>query len=416
MLTTFLGDVYQGRITMYNGKEVYIDVSNGFKAGIVENSKGSKKCNRMPYNIYNTYAESEKAKHTENMPVYAGLAGSAEIEITYPVIQRGFKPSANESLLTVKGRVLHCENVKEVTVNGQKTFFDNQGVFSQSVNLNNGDNYISVKAVGNNNSITVKDFIIERKGGLSAKTEPLAAPVADLPSGKYYALIIGMEDYNDPSINDLSQPLVDAGNIYKALTNYYTFYQSNVTFLKNPTKDEITASLEYYYNITNETDNLLIFYAGHGYWDKRFEQGYWLARDAARENRSTWLSNSTIRDYIRAMQAKHIVLISDACFSGSIFTSRDAFPASKAINQLYKYPSRKAMTSGTLTEVPDKSVFVKYLVKRLEENTEKYLSSEELFSSFKAAVINNSANGQIPQFGEVKETGDEGGDFIFIRQ
>jgi len=32
------------------------------------------------------------------------------------------------------------------------------------------------------------------------------------------------------------------------------------------------------------------------------------------------------------------------------------------------------------------------LVKRLEENTEKYLSAEELFSSFKTAVMNNSTN------------------------
>ncbi len=64
--------------------------------------------------------------------------------------------------------------------------------------------------------------------------------------------------------------------------------------------------------------------------------------------------------------------------------------------------------------VPDKSVFIEYLVKRLNENTEKYLSTEQLFASFKTGVINNSPNGQIPQFGDIRETGDEGGDFIFV--
>ena len=72
------------------------------------------------------------------------------------------------------------------------------------------------------------------------------------------------------------------------------------------------------------------------------------------------------------------------------------------------------MTSGTLKEVPDRSVFLLYLNKRLQENTQPYISAEELFSSFKTAVLNNSPN--IPQYGEIKDTGDEGGDFIFIKK
>jgi hypothetical protein len=85
-----------------------------------------------------------------------------------------------------------------------------------------------------------------------------------------------------------------------------------------------------------------------------------------------------------------------------------------AIQKLYELPSRKAMTSGTLTEVPDKSVFLQYLTKRLIENEDKYLPSEQLFFSFKPAVLNNSIN--VPQFGEIKDTGDEGGDFIFVKK
>jgi hypothetical protein len=107
------------------------------------------------------------------------------------------------------------------------------------------------------------------------------------------------------------------------------------------------------------------------------------------------------------------LLISDACFAGSIFKTRTIFPdADFAINKLYELPSRKAMTSGSLTEVPDESVFVKYLVDRLENNMEKYLSSEQLFNKFKIPVMNNS--NLIPAFGEIRDVGDEGGDFIFI--
>ena len=86
--------------------------------------------------------------------------------------------------------------------------------------------------------------------------------------------------------------------------------------------------------------------------------------------------------------------------------------ASKDIQLLYKMPSRRAMTSGTMTTVPDKSVFLEYLCKRLKDNNEKFLSSQYLFDSFRAAVINNS--NVVPQDGVIAETGDEGGDFIFI--
>ncbi len=76
--------------------------------------------------------------------------------------------------------------------------------------------------------------------------------------------------------------------------------------------------------------------------------------------------------------------------------------------------SRKAMTSGTLKQVPDESIFIRYLLKRLDDNEEKYMSSEELFTSFRMAVMNNSQN--VPQYGTVQNVGDEGGDFIFIRK
>jgi hypothetical protein len=81
---------------------------------------------------------------------------------------------------------------------------------------------------------------------------------------------------------------------------------------------------------------------------------------------------------------------------------------------LYKTKSRRAITSGNLTTVPDQSVFCDYLIKRLTENPEKFLSSQLLFSSLKLAVINNSLT--IPQEGVINDAGDEGGDFIFIRK
>jgi hypothetical protein len=235
--------------------------------------------------------------------------------------------------------------------------------------------------------------------------------------GDYYALIIGIEDYRDNSVTDLDYPIDDAAKVRDVLVSKYTFSANNITFLQNPDRKKIIQSFHDLRNKVNENDSLFIFYAGHGFWDEDMRQGYWLPSNAAKDDPSEWLANSTIRDYIRGMKTKHTLMVSDACFSGGIFKTRDAFvDADASIQKIFQMPSRKAITSGALNTVPDKSVFVEYLLKRLNENTEKYLYSEKLFISFKDAVINNSPVNQTPLFGVIGETGDEGGDFIFIRK
>jgi hypothetical protein len=243
--------------------------------------------------------------------------------------------------------------------------------------------------------------------------QPAPVPELLIKGGKYYALIIGISNYNDPLINELDRPVKDAELFYNTLTSRYTFEKENVKFLRNATMAEMVDALDYFAATVNSFDNFLVFYAGHGVWDASSEIGFWLPSDASKNSKLAWFRNSTLRDYLREIKSKHTLLISDACFGGSIFKSRSAFTdATVAINKLYELPSRKAMTSGTLTEVPDQSAFLKYMIDRLEKNSEKYLSSEQLFSSFRIAVINNS--NVIPQFGEIKDVGDEGGDFIFI--
>lgn len=243
--------------------------------------------------------------------------------------------------------------------------------------------------------------------------QPVSSGDLSVGGGKYYALIIGINNYNDPLINELDYCIRDAESFNNTLTSRYTFEKDNVKFLKNATMAQIVEALDFFAKEVRTFDNFLIFYAGHGVWDANSEIGFWLPSDARKESKLAWFRNSTLRDYLREIHSKHTLLITDACFGGSIFKTRSAFSdAPLAVNKLYELPSRKAMTSGTLTEVPDQSAFLKYLIDRLDKNTDKYLSSEQLFSSFRIAVINNS--NVVPQFGEIKEVGDEGGDFIFI--
>ena len=243
-----------------------------------------------------------------------------------------------------------------------------------------------------------------------------AALTMELSKRNYYALIIGTNNYLDDKIVDLENPVADAHALADVLQTYYTFTRDNIHVLDNPTRSGIIEAFDALSEKVIERDQLLIFYAGHGIWDERLNQGFWLPSDAALNSKAQWLSNSTIRDYIGGIKAKHILLITDACFSGSIFRERGVGTNSKAVLEMYKLPSRKAMTSGALKTVPDKSVFITYLTKNLINNQQPFFSAEELFRSFKMAVINNSANGQVPQYGPIGQVGDEGGDFIFLRR
>ncbi len=236
-----------------------------------------------------------------------------------------------------------------------------------------------------------------------------------LVTGTYHALIIGISDYQDQSINDLDNPIRDARKLYSVLNENYYFDKENMILLENPSRAEIIETLDKLTIEIEPDDNLLIFYAGHGHWDANMEQGFWLPADSRAFSSANWLRNTTLQSYISSIPSKHTLLVADACFSGGIFKTRRAFTnAPLSYNKLHQLSSRKAMTSGTLKEVPDESVFIQYLIKRLTENTQTFVSSEQLFASFREAVLNNSPN--VPQFGTIQNTGDEGGDFIFIRR
>ncbi len=331
------------------------------------------------------------------------------IKIISPKIAEGVKFKTNVPELNLFAKAIDESGISYVAVNSKLEEISEEGVFVTEMILKEGDNVIKLVAVDRENNLQDRTIVIEY--------HPLVVTLADriAEESTYYGLIIGVNKYRDPVITDLNNPIKDAQKLYDVLTTQYTFEEENIEFLKNASLEEIMGAFESLSGKVTENDNLLVFYAGHGWWDQNASTGFWLPSDASQKSRIKWFRNSTLVDYLKELNSKHTLLIADACFSGSIFRTRSAFPeASKAVEMLYELPSRKAMTSGTLTEVPDESAFIKYLVERLEKSNEKYLSSEQLFSSFNHAVINNSE--AVPQFGEIQNVGDQGGDFIFIRK
>lgn len=346
------------------------------------------------------------------------------IVITEPKVEleRGFKIVKTKKIL-VKGTATDSDGIYEVKINGIDAQIQEDGSFTANVPLAIGSNKLTVIATDIKQVSATKTFAIKRKSPIVVNDDDVVVINNDkdkdtnvnIGFGKYYALIIGVSDYGNEDIDDLAGlPTKDAADLANILIGNYNFKKENITLLnESPTANDIKKQFAILKKKVTNKDNVIIFYAGHGVYDEKTEIGSWLPSDADPEFGINTISNSEIKDFIKAINSKHTLLISDACFSGSIFKTRSFKAAPKSVQVKYSLPSRKAMTSGTLKTVPNKSVFLKYLIKRLTENPDKYISARQLFNSLEDAVINNSENK--PQFGVVGDTGDEGGDFIFVK-
>ena len=230
-------------------------------------------------------------------------------------------------------------------------------------------------------------------------------------SGKYHAIIISENQYQDDKIKDLNEPKNDADKLTSILVSKYFFKQDDIIRLVDPTRANILDAIEQKRKSLSVDDNLIIFYAGHGYWDEGLKMGYWLPSDAKKDSKSNWVSNTDLTLYLSAFESNHVLLVADACFSGGIFKTRSIGDMDQGTKRLYELKSRKAITSGNLKEVPDNSVFMKFFIKELEMNQNTFLTSDQLFAKIRPNILNNSSTE--PLYGVIHNTGDEGGEFVF---
>jgi uncharacterized caspase-like protein len=237
--------------------------------------------------------------------------------------------------------------------------------------------------------------------------------------GRYHALIIGNNAYTD--LSPLKTAINDAMAVAELLRTAYGF---TVTLLTNATREEIIAALDSLRATLTEQDNLLLYYAGHGVLDTSEERGYWLPVNAQQGSRVHWISNTTITDALKAMAAKHVMVVADSCYSGTLVRGIDVvLPPSGAARSTYlariaQRRSRTVLTSGGLEPVTDSgggehSVFAKAFLAALQDNQD-VLDGQQLFSLIRRPVILNAA--QTPEYTDMRYAGHEGGDFLFVRQ
>ena len=304
--------------------------------------------------------------------------------------------------IDITGSVSDDSAVVEMFVNERPMTLRADGSFRISQRLKIGVNKFAFSA-------------IDEWGNKAQATIDVLRKQLDLALGDYHALVIGNNDYND--MPKLKTAVADAEAISEVLEDRYGF---TVTKLINATRfDVISAMSDLRAKLSYDT-NLLIYYAGHGVIDPITERGYWLPVDAHQSISANWVSNDDITDMVKAIPARHILVIADSCYSGTLVRAApvtfDTWEDRRDwLKRIVGKRSRTALASGGLEPVADAgsgghSVFAAALLGVLRENTET-VEAQALFAPVRKAVVLNAD--QTPVYSDIRLAGHDGGDFIF---
>ncbi len=283
--------------------------------------------------------------------------------------------------------------------------------------------------------------------------------------GHYHAVIIGIDDYQHWS--PLSTAANDAKVLMETLIDHYGFDGDRIVLLTNQdaTYSKIMDEIRRVAQAAAEPDSILVFYAGHGQLDDITGNGYWVPVDGQKEDESTWLTHSAVKEILgaKSVRARHVLIIADSCYSGTFLqqgpgqiasvgaesnsgesemTTRgqrdhraipsdpfDRHPTDnpdinpdfqRRVLELARKPSRQVIASGGVEPVEDlgregHSRFAYHLLQALHKNPKPVTEIEYLFNKeIWHRVVEEG--GQRPVIGRMKSPTDAGGQFILVKK
>lgn len=165
----------------------------------------------------------------------------------------------------------------------------------------------------------------------------------DIPNfTRNLAVVIGIDDYENKRIRNLSTPVNDASAIADLLEKDYAYKQDNL-------KTEVIrlvekqATLKGIRNLLtktlpelqmNEGDRLIFYFAGHGLPRTNADgpEGYLVPQDADPSEPDSFLPMQEVGKELSKLECHHLLVILDCCFAGTfrwVTPSRDMIPVLK---------------------------------------------------------------------------------------
>jgi len=335
--------------------------------------------------------------------------------------------------LDVIVRVAGSAGLKSVRVNGQAQTPDAQGLLNIPVTVTDARTIVLVQAEDDTGAQAQSELtLVQRSAPLatssaasavSASTSVLAGAQAPLLPGKRFALVVANQQYQHwPK---LDTPRADAQAVTDVLKQRFGF---QVTLLQDATRQQLLSALNKLRQQVGPQDQVVVYYAGHGQMDSVTARGYWIPVDGDEKDLAQWVSVIDVTDQLSAMTARHVLVIADSCYSGTL--TRSLVPAvdqaltleqrSSPLKQLSKQRARVAMTSGGLEPVVDggsieHSLFARSLLDVLS-HVNSPVAAQELYQSVSARFAHLARRLKIeqkPQYAPIGFAGHEAGDFVF---
>ncbi|MFT5443976.1 MAG: TPR repeat protein [Myxococcota bacterium] len=336
-------------------------------------------------------------------------------------ITMSIPPTATRLLV---GRVEAPAGLISLTINDREVKTDEKGIFRTDITLADGDTPVTLVAIDRDGKRGDRNFMLRASENVRGASIPKRVRKPQVKFGNYYALVIGNNDYG--KLPKLETAIEDATAVGQVLDQRYGF---KVTNLINANRYEILSALNELRAKLTEDDNLLIYYAGHGELDKVNMRGHWLPVDAEPGSSANWISNIALTDILNTMNARHVMVVADSCYSGALTRSSlarlEAGLTTEARESwqraMVQKRSRTALTSGGIAPVLDAgggkhSIFAKAFIDTLSANAD-VIEGQRLFQELSAQVTwaAEAKNfEQIPQYAPIKFAGHESGEFFFV--
>ena len=203
----------------------------------------------------------------------------------------------------------------------------------------------------------------------------------------YHALVIGVSNYDHwPKLPHADDDAREVADKLKKL-GY------GVDLVLDPAHKDLRDALNRLVYFTGKEENraILVFYANSLHY--------------------------TIGTFPLKIKSKHVIMLFDSCFSGSLFSLTRSPPAN--ISDKSRLPVRQYITAGTEDEqVPDKSMFKRSFLIGIEGDADLtgdgYITGSELGIYLSEKVVNYTKGNQHPQYGKINNPELDRGDFIFV--
>jgi hypothetical protein len=329
----------------------------------------------------------------------------------------------------VVGRVRAKNGIADIRINNAPANADRFGFFSTSLPVDKAGTRVEIVAVDRAGERETLSFVMHPGSWPERVGVPGRIDAPSLVFGNYYALVIGNRHYVDRGWSELPNAESDARAIAEVLQKKYAF--KRVQLVIDGTYEQILNAINDYAKSLAPTDNLLIYYAGHGQLDLG-KRGYWIPTDAETERNTKWILNVQITDLLLKSTARKILVVSDSCYSGAMTaaengavpTIRTGLPDAQRISVakgMVDAVSRVMLTSGALSPVAEgggggHSLFARAFLDVLDANN-GVLEGYQLFAALEARVMHASQGryrDQTPLYAAIQHAGHEGGDFFFV--